>query len=82
MYELLTGTKPFVGDNISNLILQILQKDPDPPSKIAAKVPPLLDHIVMKALEKDSMKRYQSANEIASALREFVSSFSTSKTGY
>ncbi len=76
MYELLTGKKPFAGENINNLILKILHENPTPISKIDDKVPPLMEHVVAKALEKDPLKRYHSASEMAANLADFVSSFS------
>jgi serine/threonine-protein kinase len=82
MYELLTGTKPFKGENISNLIMKILNNDPDKPSVMDSKIPPLLDHVVMKALEKDPVKRYQSAKDMASALEDYISSFSPKVVRY
>jgi CHASE2 domain-containing sensor protein/tRNA A-37 threonylcarbamoyl transferase component Bud32 len=82
MYELLTGTKPFTGDNISNLIMKILNNDPVKPSLIDSKIPPLLDHVVMKALEKDPLRRYNSAKDMASALEDYISSFSPKAVRY
>lgn len=78
MYEMLTGEKPFTGENISSLIVKILNHQPPPPSQIDDKVPPLLDHVVAKALEKDPLSRYHSAREMANALSDFVESFSSS----
>ena len=75
MYELLTGQKPFEGENLSNLIMKILNHDPAPPSSIDGKIAPLLDHVVMKALKKDPLDRYHSATEMAMALDDFVTSF-------
>lgn len=77
MYELLTGTRPFEGDNLNNLIMKILNHNPEPPSKLDAKIPLLLDHVVMKALEKDPAKRFQSAREMEKSLQAFVSSFAS-----
>jgi CHASE2 domain-containing sensor protein/tRNA A-37 threonylcarbamoyl transferase component Bud32 len=77
MYEMLTGTRPFEGENLNNLIVKILNHDPEPPSKLDSKVPLLLDHIVMKALEKDPLKRFQSAREMEKSLQAFVSSFAS-----
>jgi eukaryotic-like serine/threonine-protein kinase len=82
MYEMLTGLKPFAGENISNLIMKILNHNPDPPSKIDPKVPPLMDHVVMKALEKDPVKRYHSAAELASSMEDFQASFSPKSVKY
>ena len=74
-YEILTGKKPFVGENISNLILKITTEDPPPPSSVEAKIPPMLDLIVKKALSKNPYDRYQSADEMAKAMEDFVTSF-------
>lgn len=76
MYELLTGHKPFEGENLSNLIMKILNTNPEQPSSLDDKIPPLLDHVVLKALKKDPLERYHSAKEMASALEDFITSFS------
>jgi CHASE2 domain-containing sensor protein/tRNA A-37 threonylcarbamoyl transferase component Bud32 len=74
-YEILTGKKPFVGENISNLILKITTENPVPPSSLDAKIPPILDLIVKKALNNNPYDRYQSADEMARAMEDFVTSF-------
>lgn len=74
-YEILTGKKPFVGENISNLILKITTEDPPAPSSLDEKIPPMLDLIVKKALNKNPYDRYQSADEMARAMEDFVVSF-------
>ncbi len=77
-YEILTGKKPFVGENISNLILKITTEDPPAPSSLDEKIPPMLDLIVKKALNKNPYDRYQSADEMARAMEDFVTSFTGS----
>jgi serine/threonine-protein kinase len=82
MYEMLAGQRPFEGENLNNLIVKILNNEPDRPSKIDSKVPPLLDHVVMRALEKDPLKRFQSATEMEKSLRDFISSFAPKTVRY
>lgn len=81
-YEVLTGCKPFVADNISNLIFKIINESPSPPSSYDDKIPPMLDVVVRKALEKNPYDRYQSADEMARALEDFVSSFAARKAQF
>jgi serine/threonine-protein kinase len=82
MYEMLTGRRPFEGENLNNLIVKILNDDPEPPSKIDPKVPLLLDHVVMKALEKDPVKRFHTATEMEKSLSDFISSFAPKGVRY
>jgi len=65
MFELLSGKPPFDGETITELALNITN-DPVPP--LPETVPPRLANVVMKCLEKDAGKRYQSAAELAQAL--------------
>ncbi|MDD2715757.1 MAG: protein kinase [Candidatus Wallbacteria bacterium] len=64
LYEFLTGTLPFKGNNPEQVMYKIFNTLPPPPSKIVPELPPELDRIVMKAIEKEVDKRYQSAYEL------------------
>lgn len=75
IYELLTGQKPFQGENISSLMYRILNHQPAPPSSIDDKTPLVFDHMVSKAMAKNPEERHQDAEEIAKIMREFISSF-------
>jgi serine/threonine protein kinase len=68
LYEMLTGMAPFNGDNLSTIMYRILNEAPIPPSTINARVPPVLDRIVGKALAKRPEDRYQTALEFAKDL--------------
>ena len=68
MYELLTGKRPFYGENLSSLIHQILQSTPIPPHRLRAEVTETLEQIIDKAMQKDPAKRYRSALELSIAL--------------
>jgi serine/threonine-protein kinase len=64
VYELLTGHPPFVGDNPVSVAYQHVREDPQPPSDSNRDVPPDVDAVVLKALAKNRMNRYQSAGEM------------------
>lgn len=69
LYEMLTGSTPFNGDNLSAIMYKILNEEPAPPSKLNARVPKVFDRIVARALAKRPEDRYQSAKEFSRDLR-------------
>ncbi|MHB0982928.1 MAG: serine/threonine-protein kinase [Thiobacillus sp.] len=69
LYEMLTGTTPFNGDNLSAIMYKVLNEDPAPPSTVNPRVPPFFDRIVSRALAKRPQDRYQTAGEFARDLR-------------
>ncbi|MEU8816442.1 Stk1 family PASTA domain-containing Ser/Thr kinase [Actinoplanes sp. NPDC048796] len=70
LFELLVGHPPFVGDSPVSVAYQHVREDPKAPSEINHEVPPDVDAIVLKALAKNPINRYQSAQEMrADALR-------------
>ncbi|MCA2212794.1 Stk1 family PASTA domain-containing Ser/Thr kinase [Jidongwangia harbinensis] len=70
LFELLVGHPPFVGDSPVSVAYQHVREDPRSPSSINREVPPDVDAIVLKALAKNPLNRYQSAQEMrADALR-------------
>ncbi len=68
MYEMLTGRVPFVGDTPVAVAMQHVKDPPPPITDFAPETPPAVVAVVMKALEKDPKKRFQSAREMADAL--------------
>lgn len=72
LYEMITGQRPLAGVESSNWIAAILHTPPVPPAKMNPKVSPLLDRIVLRCLEKEPEKRYQSAKELATDLRRMT----------
>jgi len=64
LYEMLTGVKPFRGTSSAVVLYAILNREPEPPSGINRAVPPPLDAVVARALEKDRTLRYQSAADL------------------
>ena len=68
-YEMLTGRPPFTGESMTDVIAEIIQKEPPPASSLNPAVPDSIDLIVAKCLEKDRNDRYQTAAELLTDLR-------------
>lgn len=68
LYEMATGKRPFPEPGTPLLINAILNSDPVPTSQINKKVPPGLDQVVLKALQKEPSRRHQTALELRSEL--------------
>ncbi len=73
LYELLTGSPPFAGDNFGELFAAILEMDA--PSLIAKRpdINPQFEHVVMRCLQRKPDHRYSNVGELASALAPFAS---------
>jgi serine/threonine protein kinase len=69
LYESATGKLPFNGPNALAILRQIDTVEPGPPSEIKPELPPGFDLVIERALAKDKDRRYQSASELAAALR-------------
>jgi serine/threonine-protein kinase len=69
LYETLTGTAPFSGENVTALMYQIVNFAPPAPSAVNPAVPELLNFIVAKMLAKPLEERYPTAQELANDLR-------------
>ncbi|WP_119065551.1 protein kinase domain-containing protein [Aggregatilinea lenta] len=68
LYELATGVLPFDADDIGVLLLQQVKKTPKPPSELAPEIPPNLEAVILKALQKEPQNRFATAGEMAAAL--------------
>lgn len=71
MYEMLTGRLPFEADNAVSVAIMQMQSDATVPHLINADIPEGLEQITLKAMQKDTTKRYQSAAEMLSDIDEF-----------
>lgn len=72
LYELVTGVPPFVGESPVSVAYQHVREFAPPPSDLNPNIPPALDAIVMRCLEKDPRKRYQTAAALAADLGRFL----------
>ena len=70
IYEMLTGTSPFVADNIHGVMYQTLNFSPPAPKTLNPDLPDVFNFIVAKALAKNLDDRYQHAKDLAKDLRE------------
>jgi serine/threonine-protein kinase len=69
LYEMLTGTSPVEGDNISTIMYRVLNEMPAPPHTLNSSIPEAFDWIVAKALAKHPDDRYQTAREFANDIQ-------------
>ncbi len=72
LYELLAGQPPFVGPNPAHTLVRVLQEDAKPLRKAAPSVPQDLETIVMKCIEKEPDRRYDSARALADDLERWL----------
>lgn len=73
MYELLTGSLPFVAKNSHAVLHEILHEEPIPPRRRNRQIPKDLETICLKALSKDPARRYQNAREFVEDLERYRS---------
>jgi len=69
LYEMATGARPFDGKTTAVMFAAILEKDPLRPISLNVEIPPKLEEIITKSLEKDRDLRYQTAAELRGDLK-------------
>ena len=72
LYELCTGQPPFGQRLLPALVHEILHVSPIPPSRVRPGISPRLETIILRCLEKDPAKRFQTAKELGEGLQELV----------
>ena len=72
LYEMLTGRMPFEGDSDVGMAFKHISEAPMPPRQLNPAVPPLLEQLVLRALAKNPAARFNSAGEMAQALRSYA----------
>jgi len=68
MYEMATGSAPFFGQSVADIIAGLLAREPEPIRKRLPQFPKELDRVIQKALAKDKEQRYGSAAELLADL--------------
>jgi tetratricopeptide (TPR) repeat protein len=76
LYEMATGQRPFPETNGPLLINDILNRDPEPPGKLTPGLSPGLESVILKALEKDPARRYQTVRELNGDLERLTAGVS------
>lgn len=71
LYEMLTGEKPFDGDNPVSIALKHMQATPKRLTDVNPTIPEGLEEITVKAMQKEPSKRYQTAGEMIKDIEEF-----------
>jgi hypothetical protein len=72
LYELLTGRPPFQAETPVDTVLQVLQKELEPPSKLNPQVDRNLEAVCLKCLAKDPQQRYETAAALADELDHWL----------
>ena len=73
LYEMITGEKPFPGQNITTVIYKIVNEEPVPPRQIDPSIHTGLSAVVMKALAKEPSARYQNCRDMLEDLKNYRS---------
>ncbi len=72
LYELLVGRPPFEGKSALEVLVKVLQDEPAAPRALDPRVPRDLETVVLKCLEKEPQRRYESARAMATDLRRYL----------
>jgi serine/threonine protein kinase/Tfp pilus assembly protein PilF len=80
LYEMCTGTQPFRGDTTAVVFEGLLNRGALPPQRLNPEMPPDLDRIITKSLEKDRDLRYQTAAEMRGDLKRLQRDTASGKT--
>jgi serine/threonine-protein kinase len=82
MYEAVTGVTAFPANTLAGLHVKILTENPVPPRQLRPDVPPELEHVLLRCLEKDPDRRYASLAHVQSELERLQVKISTSSGSF
>ena len=71
LYEMLTGRRPFQGEDVASVLYKILNEEPPPPHKVDPSIPAGVSSTIMKALSKSANMRYESCIELLDDLQNY-----------
>jgi len=71
LYELLTGVRPFEGENVTAVAIAQVEQDPAPPSSHVPELNAAIDALILRCLAKDPADRFADGDELAAALERF-----------
>jgi serine/threonine-protein kinase len=72
LYELLTGRPPFRASTMMETVVQVLEREPEPPSRLRPGLPRDLEQVCLKCLEKNPAARYPTAEALAADLERYL----------
>src|SRR5258707_640449 len=73
LYQMITGRVPFRGDTAISIFLKQMHEIPLPPSFYNPQIPPAVDRVLLRALDKDPAKRYPTALALSQAYQQSIS---------
>ncbi|AKJ29356.1 serine/threonine protein kinase [Caldimonas brevitalea] len=79
LYQMLTGQRPFLGESLVTLAVQIANEEPPPIDKLRPGLPPAMRRLVERCLAKAPERRFQSGKELAEALNRVLVDLEESK---
>jgi len=81
LYEMATGVMPFRGETSAEISNEVLNHTPVVPLRLNSHIPPKLEEIILKALEKDRETRYQHASDICADLKRLKRDMESASAG-
>lgn len=82
LYEIICGQRPFPGDSMAQLTVQILSREPRSPEQLTSSFPDDLKPIIWRALSKSVAERYQTARDLKQDLEQFLADQHVSCSNY
>ncbi len=70
LYEMLTGVRPFTSNNVMSVLMKQIHEQPRPPREINPTISPQLQVVVLRAIEKDPVRRYQRPIDFLQELKQ------------
>ena len=72
LYQMVTGQLPFTGDTPLAVYMRQMHELPTPPSRLNSAISPAIDRVILRALDKDPRRRYQTPDDLAQAYLQSV----------